>query len=348
MRFSVTGPRGQTPNAPDMPSPRPLPIFYIHSPITYTVAQRVIASKKLVDPIIIAGRRMPIAGSHVQVDDDGVRNPGRACALLRALFDVIDTRPPSPLELYLPHTGLMLGKLVRSAKVFSSFYYIEEGTHAVDYWRQFVNISVGDWQVDIAQLEAILRETGLLERLQIDDLNEVNRCGAVWFDSRSPRYGGAYAAVSSSFPDMKKVTLFRNWAQMRTLPLPDTWLCMVPMIFELLLSCPDNERRYAYARKMIDTVAQIHAKAQAAGKLLVVKLHPIDYQRLPDEIKTALIGAAFDFPTFMAQMPLDTNLEAALLGFEHFFTIGESTAVRYVSAFRDASEHTHIDFPARP
>ena len=109
-------------------------LFFVHSPITYSIARDTIAALQLEHPILIGARGISGPGFVETVADDGQWSVLESCQTLQCLLRHVP--PDAQLALYVPHTAFLLGKLLRASSRVARLYYLEEGLTSADASQQ--------------------------------------------------------------------------------------------------------------------------------------------------------------------------------------------------------------------
>jgi hypothetical protein len=81
-------------------------------------------------------------------------------------------------------------------------------------------------------------------------------------------------------------------------------------------------------RSLVHVVQSIRESGENQGVL--VKLHPVDQQKLPETLKRSLLQLDVGYAAYCDSRGLDANLEPALHNFEHYYTFGETAMVKYI------------------
>jgi len=105
-----------------------LRIYYSHNPITYTLNKLIAQQNTNVPSQQITARGIEAEGA-ISVMDDGVWNIERTVTFLKTLLS-INPLQQQLFHLFLPHTGYLLGKLVKISKKISNYSYVEEGQYS--------------------------------------------------------------------------------------------------------------------------------------------------------------------------------------------------------------------------
>jgi hypothetical protein len=303
-------------------------VFFAHSPITYSIALTTIALHDLSNVAIVGARG--IAGPRIRLAlaDDGEWSPARTCATLREIIDLIPTG--QRVDLYLPHTAFLLGKLVKFAGRVRHIHYIEEGYSSA--FLPLLDHDIPPTAIDLAALGEALRQYGLIDALQLDEasLARLNQLPDNAFDAHCAKYAGAFACSTDAFaglPLVTRVELTRNAAE-----VPARLLSFFG-IRNYYGSKGQHSEKAEQACRLIIALARSMRDAPDVTQPLVVKLHPNDYSGLPAPLHTSLRELGVDYFDFCRTNGLDPNLEPALHNFSHYHIFGHTSQVKYVEQF---------------
>ncbi len=179
-------------------------VFFVHSPITYSMSMATIAHLRLAEPILIGGRMMSGDNIACTVEDDGIWSIERSCELLRSMGQRIprDTN----VAMYLPHVAFLFGKLIKLSKRVSRIYYLEEGLTSLH--AGLLARPQRPTRIDLEQLTRALDADGLIDVWQIDRhaLTRLNDMPYSFFDIRCGKYAGAFACLPEAFAGIPTVT----------------------------------------------------------------------------------------------------------------------------------------------
>lgn len=317
-------------------------VLYIHSPITYSIGRHLLEHGTILDPLVICGRKTPWSGPHLEVVDDGIWNAERVCDFLDRMLSALPRERPLHLNIYLPHTGFLLGKLLKMSPLVRRIFYIEEGdtSHELQLTRDRQNLAV-----PIDNYRTMFKQRGLLTRLGITDeaFSGINDMQAIWFDADQPKYGGAYGVSASSFPSLSGV---RQLSLTLRDGIPDKeniWICILPNIISLASKHDDNQpllQKLLYA--LVILLRTQSALAANMSCSLLVKFHPVDECNLSPEFKAELLHDAGSYLDFLHTHDLDSGHEPALYDFAKYVVINVSAASRYVAQFLGPDRLIHI------
>lgn len=309
-------------------------ILYLHSPITYSIARQLERDGRLVAPVVVCGRGMEWHGPFVRVTDDGIWDPARTVEFLVRLASALPGTM-TPLRIFLPHTGFLLGKLLKLATSVQTVCYLEEGNTSCnpDLARP-----AQDAAVDAAALLQLLQAQPLLmQRLGLTPqaVLQVNSVPAIWFDAASPKYGGAYRVSPAAFPGLPGVHTV-SLAPQGALREPGRhWLCFLPNIINMVARCGQHsEEAQQNLHGLMSSLRTMQALVASQHARLVMKFHPVDEANLNPQFKEQFYGFGLSYASFAAQQAIDAQLEPALFGFSRFIVINESAASRYVELFQ--------------
>ncbi|WP_050476515.1 hypothetical protein [Herbaspirillum rhizosphaerae] len=306
-------------------------VLYIHSPITYSIGRQLLANGEIHNPLVICGRKTQWNGPHLEVIDDGIWNAERVRDFLKAMLDALPRERPIQLNIYLPHTGFLLGKLLKMSPLVRRIFYIEEGdtSHDEQYTKDRENLAV-----PLATYRAYLNQHQLLERLGITNaaLDAVNEMEAIWFDGKHPKYGGAFGISPTSFPSLSNVQQIRLALQEDIPDREKIWVCMLPNIVSLASRYDNNQallQKILYA--LVISLRTQSALAASMSCALLIKFHPVDEANLSEDFKAELMHAAGSYTDFFRERGLDAGYEPALYGFGKYLVLNTSAASRYVA-----------------
>lgn len=309
-------------------------VIYVHSPITYSIGRYLLQQNILKDPLVICGRKIKwIDIPHIDVIDDGIWDIDRVCDLLVKLCDELDINGECRLNMYLPHTGFLLGKLLKIAGIVQKIYYIEEGDSAYNPLLSQITRNV---LVDLPLLISKLNSFNLIERLQINetDLLAINTMNVCWFDGMHTKYSGAYCTSPEAFPELSQVSIV-NFPRINIFPEDKKiWVCMLP-IFVYLIEKHQHDRvlleKMLYgALIMLRTFKTV---CDHSGASLVIKFHPVDELSLDISFKKIIYQYGQPYYDLFEKEQLDMGYEPALYNFDQFIVIDTSSASRYIKQF---------------
>lgn len=306
-------------------------VLYVHSPITYSIARQLLAQRHVSDPLVICGRGTHWDGPHITVLDDGIWNAERVGDFLQKMLDALPSQRPLQLDIYLPHSGFLLGKLLKMSPLVRHIFYIEEGdtSHELKLTRDKDNITI-----PVADYAALFRRRGLLQRLGISDamFAAINTMEAIWFDGDHPKYGGAYGVSASSFPSLNKVQRLQLDLRDELAGKEKIWVCFLPNIVSLASRYDQNQpmlQQLLYALVILLRTQSSLAASMSCS--LLVKFHPVDDVNLSPEFKSEFLHNAALYSDFMRERGLDAGYEPALYGFGKYVVVNTSAASRYVT-----------------
>ena len=317
-------------------------VLYIHSPITYSIGRQLLANGEIRNPLVICGRKTQWNGPHLKVIDDGIWNAERVRDFLKLMLDALPGERPIRLNIYLPHTGFLLGKLLKMSPLVQRICYLEEGdtSHDVQYTKDRENLAV-----PLATYRAYLNQHHLLERLGITDaaLNAINDMQAIWFDGDHPKYGGAYGISPTSFPSLSNVHQIKLALQEEIADRAKIWVCMLPNIVSLASKYDSDQallQKILYA--LVISLRTQSALAASMSCALLVKFHPVDEANLSVEFKAELMHDAGSYLDFFQERGLDSGHEPALYGFAKYLVMNVSAASRYVAQILGEDRLVHV------
>ena len=318
-----------------------LRIYYSHNPITYTL-NKLIAQQNPDSPSQQITARGIEAEGAISVLDDGVWNIERTVTFLKTLLS-INPIHQQLLHLFLPHTGYVLGKLIKISRKISCYSYVEEGQYSSNKIYGFQSQQEVDCETLLERFEQedLLVSLGI-QKKDVLNLNEINN---FFYDCEHPKYRGAYSLSSNAFKGFPNVQRFNIDApKERKIHFPETTLVALPPLFQLLSSHPGNVNEIeANLIHLIQT-----SKFAQRTKKLVLKLHPQDllwketHEAFKSFIQTlSTVGTTFneiDFPD-----EVDRNVELAFLGFQNYLVMGQSSVALYLEQFASPDEFEVID-----
>lgn len=310
------------------PAPGGAHVFYVHSGITYALALAAIRDLGVAAPIIIGGRAMAGPGITRTVVDDGMWDIARTLVLLRLIADLA---PAGRLiHLYLPHTWMLLGQLVKASARITRFYYLEEGYTSAS--PLLIDQPQPSPTLCADTLLARLDGCGLTQDLVLnrDALAQLNAQPVRAFDSTHPHYGGAFACTPRAFGAMPRVRRLALAA--RTLPRAGQ-LLVVPGLINLYETREDGVARLDQTCQRVLALAAALSAGQSATHPLLLKLHPRDEAELPTTFLAELAARGVGYRQHCLREGLDPNLEPALHHFEHYHICGLTAVAQYVMHF---------------
>ncbi|GGP27128.1 hypothetical protein [Silvimonas amylolytica] len=314
-------------------------VFYVHSPITWSLAQAIIARLDRADVRLIGARGMAGPEMDLVVEDDGGLSIEQTCAYLQQLLGVC--QPGRGLVLYVPHTVFLAGQLLRHSARVQQIYYLEEGLTSTQPARL---ANIPPLLADAAPLLHALQQHGLLDALQLDpsDVLQLPHTPSIAFDWHNTRYGGRFACSADAFSGMPGVTLL-------DLPRHPHLQAAQLVSFASVLNrfAPGTasqgqlEARCAQLLSMAETLDAHHDTHQA----LLFRLHPRDTHGLPRWFYDAWQRYARTYPCWCEVHGLDALAEPALLNFARYHVVGQSAQSKYVTAWWGATRLTQ-PYPA--
>jgi hypothetical protein len=308
-------------------------IFYVHSPITYTVAKALISKQtKNQNNFFICARSLRIPGL-TYVPDDGVWGIDGTVQLLQAIQS---SGFNNNIHLYLPHTAFLFGKSIKLINAFSSYSYLEEGRTAT----AFAPLSVCDRKIDATAYQQALKSKGLEKYFGISPQfgSKLNHHTNYFFDPIHPKYKSCFAVSDNAFKDYKnriQLNIVHDQEAAQTIHYPRCMLVILPSFTELLINFTDD---FFEIFKVILGIIRLEKNTHPEIKQLVLKLHPQDHleirkQPLLTEIHACLNVEGIFFEQFDLQSKVDPFVEPAFLGFEQYLVLGNSSAEDYLRKF---------------
>jgi hypothetical protein len=313
-------------------------LFYVHSPITYSIARATIAAQGIAQPVLIGGRGMHGAGIAAEVEDDGLWRIDRSLRLLRCMIDAAPSA--APLAVYLPHTAFLAGKLLKLSGRVARFHYLEEGYTSI--YLPMVGAADRTTEVDLPRLIRRLGREGLLEALSLDPqtLLGLNRLPDIAFDHTHAKYGGSFACSPKAFAGMPAVRHLGLTTGLT--PQPADLLILPGLInqFGGLDEVGCDTRLVHACRQVLSTIRALRNQL-GKPREVVVKVHPRDQVGLPKSFLTDLHGLAGNYHDYCRCHALDANAEPALLNFRHYHVFGVTAVQLYVRQFVGADRLSH-------
>ncbi len=308
-------------------------IVYIHSPITYSIARQLAGQGRFDNPLLVCGRGLVWDGHHVTVIDDGIWNPERTVEFLVKLSDALPPSP-SPLHVYLPHTGYLLGKILKLSTAVAGISYLEEGNTSCN---ALLASPSQDQPVDTHLLLQLLqRHPAVMAKLQLtaQNIHDINRVRPIWFDDACPKYRGAYRVSPDAFPTLGKVTTLTLPPQNCLAETERNWLCFLPNIINLVARYGTGTMEtQKLLHGLVIALRTMKALVTDRGGKLVIKFHPVDDANLSNEFKGELFRFGESYAGFSARHAIDAQLEPTLFNFDRFIVVNESAASRYARLF---------------
>lgn len=317
-------------------------VIYVHSPITYSIGRHLLRHGIIKNPLIICGRKIHWDGSHIDVIDDGVWDIQRTCDFLEKLCGQLSVGRRFQLNMYLPHTGFLLGKLLKLAAAVHSIRYIEEGDTSCD---PALSAATPNFSISVADLAAELKRRGLLEKLQIreESLEKINAMDVLWFDKTHPKYAGAYGISAQAFPGMAQVALL-HLDRVPIIPEGErVWVCLLPSITNMAIQHKNNMpllSNLTYGLVMM--LRTTNAIVRDFGGWLLIKFHPTDEAKLDEDFKQELYRYGSSYREFFELNNFDINYEPALYNFDRFVVVNTSAASRYIEQLQGKEKLINI------
>jgi hypothetical protein len=212
-------------------------VYYSHNPITYTLNKLIAQQYPEVSSQQITARGIQVEGA-INVIDDGVWNIERTVHLLKKL-SLISEHSQKSLHLFLPHTGFLLGKLIKIASKVSSYSYVEEGQYSST--KTFGFVSHRD--VDCDELLEQLKSNDILEQMGISeaDVMKVNKINNFFLDCEHSKYKGCYSLSATTFLGFPNIRQFKiQWPSKSKINFKKTILVVLPPLFQILNQYPDK------------------------------------------------------------------------------------------------------------
>lgn len=319
-----------------------LDVLYIHSPITYSIGRQLESSGRLKNPLVIGGRKTAWHSDYVEVQDDGMWDIERTCGFLDKLVQALPDNDQLQLDIYLPHTGFLLGKLLKLSPVVRRIFYIEEGDTSCD--PEFAK-PINNTPLPVDELHAALSKHGIAERLRLGlgRLQNINTMQSLLFDGRNQKYAGAYSISADAFPTLSNVQKLQLEVQQNIPGAENVWICMLPNIVTLASehrADPEALKKILYG--LVILIRTQNALAASFSASLLLKFHPNDESNLREEFKKDILSGAHSYLEFFEEHHLDPGYEPALYNFGKYIVVNPSAASRYVEQFRGADKLVRI------
>jgi hypothetical protein len=311
-------------------------VFFVHSPITYSIAIAAIRHASIAKPKLMGARGITGDGIARTVEDDGIWSIPRTCALLRQIVELIPA--DAKAAIYLPHTSFLMGKLVKLSGRIGRIFYLEEGYTSTHL--SLLNKYMGPHPVQLDWLVSELEAGGLIDALQIDrdGLARLNEIKENAFDADCLKYAGAFSCSPDAFVGLPSVT---------RLPLdvaPERRPVRLVSFFGIRNRYGDAIQIETICRSLGDVIDSMQTMHRDEIPLLV-KLHPRDGTGLPAWFYGKLQQLGIDYSDYCRANAIDANTEPALLNFEHYFLFGQTAQAKYVEMFLGKDRMTQYDFP---
>ncbi|HZG19132.1 MAG TPA: hypothetical protein VE092_03870 [Herbaspirillum sp.] len=321
---------------PYMATEKLFDLLYMHSPITYSIGRHLVENGYLSNELlVVCGRNTQWNGPHLSVENDGVWSIARTCDYLEKVCGVLRAHPEVGLNLYVPHSGFLVGKLFSISGVVRKVYYIEEGSAAYD-----LNNALQPWasrQVDIGLLTRELERRGVLDVLKIDRerLAQLNSIESWFFNARQPGFSGAFCVSERAFPTLSNVTIL-PMSTMEIIPATETiWLCMLPCLINFVAEHENDKPlldKFLYGLLMM--VRMQAAMVRNLGGALVIKFHPADDAYFEADFKDHFYALGTGYRDFFEMNDFPLGYEPALYNFTKFIVVNDSSALLYIRQFR--------------
>ncbi len=308
-----------------------LRIYYSHNPITYTLNKLIAQQNTNIPSQQITARGIKVEGA-ISVMDDGVWNIERTVTFLKTLLS-INPLQKQLFHLFLPHTGYLLGKLIKISRKISCYSYVEEGQYSSNKTFEFQSQK----EIDCNALLELLKEDNHLAPLGIheEDVLSLNEINNFFYDCEHPKYRGAYSLSSNAFKGFPNVKRFKiDTPTERKIHFPETILVALSPLFQLLRSHPGHIKEIE--ANLIHLIQK--SKCAQRSRKLVIKVHPQDllWIEASESFKSFIqslsnLGKQFHEIEFPDEV--DHNVELAFLGFQYYLVIGQSSASIYLEQY---------------
>ena len=299
-------------------------IFFVHSPITYSIAKAAADRLQLANAVLIGARGIEGPDVAHSVCDDGQWSVSACCKLLQLIVEQVP--PERGIALYVPHTMFLLGKLIRLSRRVVRLFYLEEGFTSADATWQKCFIQPEPIHQDALLVE--LMRTGLLRALDIDlqGVRAINSMPVRPFDLDLPQYAGGFACSQDAFPGMRGV------ARLQFTVDPIVRPAHLISFFGLLNHAKAPKLVNRAYEQMLDIIHPLVNRGQEP-QAIVVKLHPRDELAQPQWFRQAIESLGVGYLRYCKEHGLNPNIEPALHNFSHYYFIGKTAQSKYVAQF---------------
>jgi len=274
-------------------------------------------------------------GDSVHVKDDGIWDIKRTMIFLKA---VMQSGFKENIDIYLPHTAFLLGKLVKAIHAFSGYYYIEEGRTS----RYTSNPMISNKIIDPLELDQELASSGVKSYFNLSDdfASLINQAGNTMFDGEHLKYKGSFAITPDAFKNFLHVKFVELdiIKHKRKINFKKNTLVILPSSTEIFGDSVEKSARLTFVMRYIAE------KYLVEGHNLIIKRHPQDYSEDP-RVKYFVdyfnnLGVTFD--NFDFESKVDHFLEPALLGFEKYLVFGNSSAEDYLKIYVKETDYSIV------
>ncbi|EJN09811.1 hypothetical protein [Herbaspirillum sp. YR522] len=331
-----------------MQTEKTVDLLYVHSPITYSIGRYLHDHGYLKnEQLVVCGRKTTWHAPHINVGNDGIWDIGGACDFLEKVCQGLAGLGPVALNLYVPHSGFLLGKLFGMAGVVKSIFYLEEGSAAYD--PENVTDPWNSVEVDTELLTRELERRGIIDTLRIDrdKLSRINSVPSYFFDGRHPAYAGAYCVSEKAFTHLTKVTVL-NLECIEIIPQGEqVWVCLLPCLLNYFSALEKESDRPMLDKLLYGLILMVRmqsALVQNAGGALVIKFHPADDAYFKDAFKQNYYRYGTAYDAFFKMNEFDAGYEPGLYNFTKFIVINPSSASLYIEQFRGADHLVEVRF----
>jgi hypothetical protein len=311
-------------------------IVYIHSPISYTLTKKIIENGIIEQKniFVIYGRGMTV-GDSVHVENDGIWDIKRTMIFLKA---VMKSGFKENIDIYLPHTAFLLGKLVKAMHAFSGYYYIEEGRTSL----YTLNSLTSNKMIDPLELNQELVSSGVKSYFNLPDdfASLINQEGNTMFDGGHLKYKGSFALTPNAFKNFLNVKFVELdiIKHKRKIIFKKNTLVILPSSTEIFGDSVEKSAKLTFIMRYIAE------KYKIEGHNLIIKRHPQDHKEDP-RVKYFVdyfnnLGVTFD--SFNFESKVDPFLEPALLGFEKYLVFGNSSAEDYLKMYVKETDYAIV------
>jgi hypothetical protein len=265
-------------------------------------------------------------GDSVHVEDDGIWDIKRTMIFLTA---VMKSGFKENIDIYLPHTAFLLGKLVKAIHAFSGYYYIEEGRTS----QYTSNSLTSNKMIDPLELNQELVSSGVKSYFNLPDDFAwlINQESNTVLDGEHLKYKGSFALTPNAFKNFLNVKFIELdiVKYKRKIIFKKNTLVILPSSTEIFGDSLEKSAELTFVRRYIAERYKIE------GHNLIIKRHPQDYSEDP-RVKYFVdyfnnLGVTFD--SFDFESKVDHFLEPALLGFEKYLVFGNSSVEDYLKMY---------------
>lgn len=296
-------------------------VFYVHSPITYSIAMAAIEHLGIASPIVIGGRGIRGGKVDCTVEDDGIWSVPRTAALMACIAERLS--PGARMALYIPHTAFLLGRLITMSTRVAAISFLEEGYTSAQ--APLLAQAMAPAEIDANYLTSTLECQGLVDAWQIDRdaLSDINNRTTRVFDIRSEKYQGAFAHSPDAFQGMSGVIKLTLRVDERRKP------ARLATFFGIRNRYGTADQLEQACRIVTDLVERL-LEDDDENYPFLVKLHPVDHGGLPRWFYERLRELGGSYTDYCHRHDVDANVEPALINFDHYYIFGRTAQSKYV------------------